>query len=113
MSKSATYQSRKSGLEQKEKLLLSDMNEKSDKVKQVVKWSLIAGLIALLGFGLYRSFSNPSTKTKKKKKGKAKESLLSRDDENKVMDSLITYGSPILGNWLLRNLKDSDSADKD
>ena len=113
MSKSTAYQSRKSELEQKEKLLLSDMSEKGDKVKTIVKWSLLAGVIALLGFGLYRSFTSPPPK-KKKKKNKKREYAPIIEEDNKIVDSLITYGSPIIGDWLLRTLKkDSDSSDRD
>jgi hypothetical protein len=112
MSKS-TYQSRKSDLDQKEKLLLSDMNEKSDKVKQVVKWSLIAGVIALLGFGLYRSFTDEPVKKKKKKKHKRDESPMLFEDDNKVVDAMINYGSPIIGKWLLGKVKESPSRNDD
>lgn len=107
MSKSTAYQSRKSELEQKEKLILSDMTESGDKVKQIVKWSLIAGLIALLGFGLYKSLANPPAKKKKKKKSKKTESP-QLDDDNKIVDSIITHASPIIGSWLLRNFKDKN-----
>lgn len=112
MSKSATYLSRKSELVEKEKLLLSDMTEKGDKVKTVVKWSLIAGLIALLGYGLYKSFAGTPPKKKKKNKGKKRDIAPVISDDNKIVDSLITYGSPIIGNWLLNSLKDADSDDK-
>ena len=113
MSKSTAYQSRKSELEQKEKLLLSDMSEKGDKVKTIVKWSLLAGVIALLGFGLYRSFTSPPPK-KKKKKNKKREFDPIIEEDNQIVDSLITYGSPIIGDWLMRTLKkDSESSDRD
>ena len=106
MSKSGTYQSRKSELAQKEKLSLSDMMEQGDKVKQVLKWSLLAGLIALLGFGLYKSLTNPPKKKKKKKGNKVATPIF--EEDNKIVDSIITYASPIIGNWLLKNVKDKD-----
>jgi len=90
-------------LQQKEKLLLSDMSEKSAKVKQIAIWSLVAGLVGLLGYGIYRSLSS-APKKKKGKKHKVVKAAQRPEEENKIVDKAIEYGAPIVGQWILNQL---------
>lgn len=93
---------RKEELAQKERLLMADMSEKGEKIKKVVKWSLIAGLLALLGYGLYRAFAgDDAPKKKKKKKGK-----MQPPQDSPWVDDLIEFSAPSLGKWLLKTFKD-------
>jgi hypothetical protein len=106
MSKSGPLTARKLELEQKERLLLSDMSEKGSKVKQIAIWSLVAGVIGLLGYGIYRSFSHPPKK-KKKKKHKVQETV-QHSESNQLIDNAITFGGPVIGRWLLNQLQRKD-----
>ncbi len=94
---------RKLELEQKERLLLSDMSEKGSKVKQIAIWSLVAGVIGLLGYGIYRSFSG-TPKKKKKKKHKVQDAA-PHSESNQLIDNAITFGGPVIGRWLLNQLQ--------
>lgn len=103
MSNSA-LSSRKLELQQKEKMLLSDMSEKGSRVKQVAIWALVAGVIGLIGYGIFRSVSPTSKKKKKKKNKEGKAAARQPQEDNKLVDTAIEYGAPIVGRWLLNQL---------
>ena len=58
MSNSKTWKKKKEELAQKESLLLKDLNQNSSKAKKVAIWALGAGVVALVGYGIYRSFGS-------------------------------------------------------
>ena len=80
------------------------MSEKGSRVKQIAIWALIAGVIGLVGYGIYRSVSPTPKKKKKKKKKEGKPSVLQPQEDNKLVDTAIEYGAPIVGRWLLNQL---------
>ncbi|MEQ9229357.1 MAG: hypothetical protein RIF46_01655 [Cyclobacteriaceae bacterium] len=99
MSKQSAISRRKKELSDKEKILLGDLDEKGSKIKKIALWSLGAGLVVLIIYGVYRSFAPESKKKKSKKKDK------SPPKNNEFIDSAIEQIGPKIGNWILREFK--------
>jgi len=110
MSRSKTWKNKKSELQQKEQMLLEDLNVNGSKVKRIARWSLGTGLAALVGYGIYRAFSTPSSEEiqtrKEKREREAKEKKRGNPKDLPYVDSAIENLAPMLGKWLLKQLKD-------
>lgn len=101
MSSSKAYMTKKQELKEKEDLLLKTMDEGSEKIKKVFVWSLVVGLLALVGWGIFKSFSGKRPKGEGKKKKKSKQV----PKDYPVVDSLIEQAAPKLGQWILDEFK--------
>ncbi len=99
MSKQGAISQRKKELSEKEQLLLGDLGEKGSKLKKIALWALGAGIVGLIFYGIYRSFSPVPKKKKSKKKHK------SPPQNNEFIDSAIEQIGPKIGNWILREFK--------
>ncbi|MCP4459732.1 MAG: hypothetical protein GY816_17170 [Cytophagales bacterium] len=100
MSNSRTLRTRKDELAQKEKLLLAELNV--SKAKKVALWSLGAGVVSLIGYGVYKYLS---TDTRDDHPSKRKVSKKVPKD-SPIVDSAIKNLGPNLGKWLLKQLGD-------
>jgi len=110
MSRSKTWTNKKSELQQKEQLLLDDLNVNGSKAKRIARWSLGTGLVVLVGYGIYRAFSSPSQEEidekKEKKARELNEKRRSKPKDLPFADSAIEHLAPSLGKWILKQLKD-------
>lgn len=104
VSNSKIWQRKKIELQQKEQFLLDELNVNKAKTKKIVLWSLGSGAIALMGYGIYRAFStSPSERIIHKKK---KKRLPKTPKDLPIIDSVVESLGPILGAWLVKQLKD-------
>lgn len=99
MSKSKKFLEKREELAAKEKLLLGDLDEKGGKIKKIALWSLGAGLVGLIIYGIYKSFEPEPKKKKRKKKSKT------APENNEFVDSAIEQLGPRLGDWILKEFK--------
>ena len=97
---SKLYRQKKSELSAKEKLLLSSVNNSSSKIKKIALWSLAAGLIALIGWGIYKSFTPTKSEKKKRKKGRRK-----IPKNYPAIDAILEQIAPQIGNWILKEFR--------
>lgn len=97
MSNSEAWKNRKEELDQKEQLLLEELNIKSSKTKKIILWSLGTGVITLIGYLGYRAITAETPK----EKGKTK----SVPTDWPMVGSAIENLGPSLGKWLLKHVK--------
>ena len=96
MSNSIIWKNRKEELDQKEQILLEKINLKNPKTKKIVFWSLGSGMLALIGYMVYRAFT---VEEKEKRKKKYVPSAWP------IVNSAIENVGSTLGKWLLKQLK--------
>lgn len=102
-SRTTSYKKKSQELAAKEKLLLEDLDSSGGRLKKIALWSLGAGIIALIGWGLYSAFI-PGKKKMRKKKSKK------RIPKNYPMvDAWMEQIAPKLGNWILKEFKEPSS----
>ncbi len=96
---------KKEELAQKESILLKDLNQNSSKAKKVALWALGAGAVALVGYGIYRSFSSekPPKESNRKKTSKREKRGVPKDSP--IVDTAIENLAPSIGKWLLKQFK--------
>ncbi len=102
-SRTKTYQTKSQELAAKEKMLLDDLDTSGGRLKKIALWSLGAGLIGLVFWGLFSAFSSKEKKPKKKKsKGKVPKNY-------PIVDSWIEQVAPKVGDWILKEFKNPSS----
>ena len=95
------YHEKKQELASKEKMLLQYLDSSGGKIKKITLWSLGAGLIALIGWGIYNSFL-----PEKKKKAKRNKPKNKPPQDTPIIESILENAAPRLGNWILKEFKD-------
>ena len=105
MSKSSVYSQQKAELKAKESLLLEDLNTGGEKAKRIALWGLGVGLIALIGYGIYRGFSDKPKKEKKERKENTKATKKKLPKEDLLVDQAIQNLAPSIGKWILKEFK--------
>ena len=99
MSNSRAYTDKKKELKEKESLILSGFDRGGSRFKQVLLWSLVAGLVGLISWGIYRSVS-PSKGKKKSKKNRK-----NAPKDIPMIDSILENAAPRLGKWILKEFE--------
>ena len=107
MTKSRSLKERTTQLKEEEKILLNDLDAKGGKVKRVLAWSLVAGILGVIAYSIYTSTT--STKSSKKRGKRKKTNAVS---DGWWVDTLTEQLGPRLGNWILKEFQRGSGSNK-